>query len=89
MGRVAAILSNAGHHVTDLSVRSWVLSDSAVEKIVEQLSTIKKNDSTVVVIDPISNSATKFKQADDTLSLAQKIEGGGGVAPFGENRNGG
>jgi hypothetical protein len=29
-----------------------------------------------VVIDPVSNSATKFRQADDTLSLAQKIEGG-------------
>jgi hypothetical protein len=76
MSRIAGILSNAGHHVTDLSEKSWVLSETSVGKIVEKIGTVKINSSTVVVIDPVSNSATKFRQADDTLSLAQKIDGG-------------
>jgi lysophospholipase L1-like esterase len=76
MVRVAAILKNAGNEVSDLAESSWVLSETTVSKIVEKLGTVKKNSSTVVIIDPVSNSATKFKQADDSLSLAQKMEGG-------------
>jgi hypothetical protein len=76
MVRVAAILKNAGNEVSDLAESSWVLSETTVSEIVEKLGTVNKNSSTVVVIDPVSNSATKFKQADDSLSLAQKMVGG-------------
>jgi hypothetical protein len=76
MKTVASILANAGNDVTDLAEKSWVLSDSNVEKIVDRLGNAKIDGGTVVIIDPLGNTATKYRQADDSLSLAQKMEGG-------------
>jgi uncharacterized membrane protein YgcG len=76
MKRVATILSSMGYEVCDLSEKSWVLSETAVEKLLENLGAVNTNTGTVVVTDPLSNSATKYRQADDSLALAVKLEGG-------------
>jgi hypothetical protein len=76
MKQVASVLSNAGNEVLDLAERSWVLSDSSIASVLIKLGTAKINSSTVVIIDPLSNSAARFRQADDSLSLAIKMEGG-------------
>jgi hypothetical protein len=76
MKQVASVLSNAGNEVLDLAEKSWVLSDSSIASVLIKLGTAKINSSTVVIIDPLSNSAARFRQADDSLSLAIKMEGG-------------
>jgi hypothetical protein len=77
MKRISAILSTMGYAVCDLSEKSWVLSDQAVEKLIEKLGAVKSDTGTVIVTDPLSNTATMYRQADDTLSIAIKMEGGG------------
>jgi hypothetical protein len=76
MERVASFLTARGNIVQDFAEKSWVVSDGAVEKLKTSLKNAKIGPGSVVVIDPLSNSATKYKQADDSLALAQKIEGG-------------
>jgi hypothetical protein len=77
MSRISSILAAQGHDVCDLAEKSWVLSDTTAEKIINRLREVSFDSGTVVVIDPLGNSATKYRQADDTLALAQKLRGGG------------
>jgi lysophospholipase L1-like esterase len=75
MKRVAREIAAQGLKVTDMSVPGWVANSASISALSKQLDHLHTEPGTVVVLDLLGNSSTKFLQIDDTLSMPCKIDG--------------
>jgi hypothetical protein len=68
-------LAARGFSVTDLTIPSWVASESNIESLISKLKTTTIPPGAAIVIDLLSNSTYRYEQFDGTLALPYK-EGG-------------
>ena len=75
MSRVIPHIKAKGFSVLDLTEKSWHLSKNLFEKLTSKLRSAELNPLSVTVHDLFGNTSIRFKQRDDTLSLAVKLDG--------------
>jgi hypothetical protein len=74
MQRVARLLAAQGISVTDMTVPGWVANTNSIESLTQQLEHFTTEPGSVVILDLVSNSSVKFRQADDALAeIAYKL----------------
>ena len=78
MSRTIPHLVASGLRVTDLTEKSWHLNSKTLENVASRIQSAGTDALTVVVLDLFGNTSVRFRQADDTLSLAVKLPGEGG-----------
>ena len=86
MQRTISQLRQTGYRVRDLTQKSWVLGKKSCDTLAGAILADSIPADTTVVLDLFGNSSTKFRQEDDTLALAVKNGGGGGLAYVGRDR---
>ena len=57
---------------------SWHLNSKTLEKMVSRIQSASFDALSVIVLDLFGNTSVRFRQVDDTLSLAVKLPGEGG-----------
>ena len=67
----------------DLTERCWHLNANSMAAVVSRIRETDLDSLTILVHDLFGNTSVRFRQADDTLSLAVKLPGEGGVASLG------
>ena len=75
MSRVIPHIKAKGFSVSDLMEKSWYLSKNSFEQLTGKLRSAELNPLSVTVHDLFVNTSIRFKQRDDTLSLAVKLGG--------------
>ena len=83
MSRIIPHIKAKGIAVTDLTEKNWHLNAKSLASLVSKIQATSLNALSVLVLDLFGNTSVRFKQADDTLSLAVKLLGEGGVASHG------
>ena len=78
MSRTIPHLVASGLKVTDLTEKSWHLNSKTLEKLVSRIQSASFDALSVIVLDLFGNTSVRFRQVDDTLSLAVKLPGEGG-----------
>ena len=78
MSRTIPHLVASGLRVTDLTEKSWHLNSKTLEKMASRIQSAGFDVLSVVVLDLFGNTSVRFRQVDDTLSLAVKLPGEGG-----------
>ena len=86
MSRTIPHMKAKGIVVTDLTERNWHLNAKSLASLVSKIQASSLNALSVLVLDLFGNTSVRFKQVDDTLSLAVKLPGEGGVASHGGRR---
>ena len=82
MSRTIPHMRAKGLNITDLTEKNWHLNTKNLAKLVSRIQESSVDALSVVVLDLFGNTSVRFWQADDTLSLAVKLSGEGGVAPL-------
>ena len=80
MSRTIPHMRAKGLNITDLTEKNWHLNTKNLAKLVSRIQESSVDALSVVVLDLFGNTSVRFWQADDTLSLAVKLSGEGGVA---------
>ena len=75
MSRVIPHIKAKGFSVSDLTEKSWHLSKNSLEQLTGKLRSAELNPLLVTVHDLFGNTSIRFRQRDDTLSLAVKLDG--------------
>jgi len=76
MRRTIAHIKTNGGTVVDLTTQGWVLNARNCSELVDKISAVDKSGGVVVVLDLFGNTSYRYKQEDDGLGLAVKIEKG-------------
>ena len=78
MSRTIPHLLAKGIRIVDLTERGWHLNANTMAAVITRIRETDVDSLTVLVHDLFGNTSTRFRQADDTLSLAVKLSGEGG-----------
>ena len=78
MSRTIPHLLAKGIRIVDLTERGWHLNANTMAAVITRIRETDLDSLTVLVHDLFGNTSTRFRQADDTLSLAVKLSGEGG-----------
>ena len=78
MSRTIPHLLAKGIEVVDLTERCWHLNSKSMAAITARIRETDLDSLSVLVHDLFGNTSVRFRQADDTLSLAIKLPGEGG-----------
>ena len=78
MSRTIPHLLAQGIRVTDLTERNWHLNANSMASVVARIRETDLDSLSIMVHDLFGNTSVRFRQADDTLSLAVKLPGEGG-----------
>ena len=78
MSRTIPHIKAKGIAVIDLTERNWHLNAKSLASLVSKIQATSLNTLSVLDLDLFGNTSVRFKQADDTLSLAVKLPGEGG-----------
>ena len=77
MSRTILHLLAKGIRIADLTERSWYLNANSMAAVVSRIRETNLDSLTILVHDLFGNTRVRFRQADDTLSLAVKLSGEG------------
>ena len=83
MSRTIPHLLAKGIRIADLTERSWHLNANSMAAVVSRIRETNLDSLTILVHDLFGNTSVRFRQADDTLSLAVKLSGEGGGTSWG------
>ena len=75
MSRVIPHIKAKGFSVLDFTEKSWHLSKNSLEQLTGKLRSAELNPLSVTVHNLFGNTSIRFRQRDDTLSLAVKLDG--------------
>ena len=75
--------SQKGIKVADLTERSWHLNANSMATVVSRIRKTNLDSLSILVHDLFGNTSSRFRQADNTLSLAVKLSGEGVATSWG------